>query len=163
MRARAGAVGLATALIVTSCARDDASVVAPTPPPGGVLVHFGGHAVAAEVAATREARTRGLMHRDHLDEHAGMLFVFPDSTGEGFWMKDTLVPLSIAFLERRGPGLYEVVAMLDMAPCRADPCPVYDPGRSYDAALEVVRGWFERAEVGVGSAARVRGRVKRAA
>jgi hypothetical protein len=82
------------------------------------------------------------MHRTHLDENAGMIFLFPAAQRGGFWMKDTLIPLSIAYMSRRGPRRFVVVALRDMVPCRLKPCPVYDPMRSYDAALEVNLGWF---------------------
>lgn len=71
-----------------------------------------------------------------------MIFLFPASQRGGFWMKDTLIPLSIAYMSRREPGRYVAVALLDMVPCRFEPCPVYDPMHAYDAALEVNRGWF---------------------
>ena len=61
-------------------------------------------------------------------------------------MKNTLIPLSIAFYDRRG----RIVRILDMTPCRADPCPVYDPRATYRYALEVNRGAFKRWKVHMG-------------
>jgi hypothetical protein len=66
-------------------------------------------------------------------------------------MKDTLIPLSAAFLDRDG----RVLRILDMEPCEADPCPVYDPGVSYVAAVEANRGAFERLGVAVGDVAQL--------
>ena len=63
----------------------------------------------------------------------GMLFVFPRAESGGFWMKNTLVPLSIVFFDSRG----QRVRRLSMTPCRRDPCPIYDPGKSYRFALEL--------------------------
>jgi uncharacterized membrane protein (UPF0127 family) len=63
----------------------------------------------------------------------GMLFVFPDTTTGGFWMKNTLVPLTIVFFDSAGKR----VRKLSMVPCRKDPCPIYDPGRAYRFALEL--------------------------
>jgi uncharacterized membrane protein (UPF0127 family) len=63
----------------------------------------------------------------------GMLFVFPAQTSGGFWMKNTLVPLTIVFFDSRGKRVRE----LSMTPCRADPCRIYDPGRTYRFALEL--------------------------
>jgi uncharacterized protein len=82
----------------------------------------------------------GLMHRRSLARNAGMLFVFPRPTRGGFWMKNTLIPLSIAFLDARG----RILRIMVMKPCRADPCPTYDPGVVYRSALEVNRGSFGR-------------------
>ena len=63
----------------------------------------------------------------------GMLFVFPGTTTGGFWMKNTLVPLTIIFFDSAGKR----VRKLSMTPCRKDPCRIYDPGRSYRFALEL--------------------------
>jgi uncharacterized protein len=94
--------------------------------------------VNVELAESPEQRERGLMGRESLPADAGMLFLYPEDHRGGFWMKDTLIPLSIAFLGGDGA----VLALLDMEPCRADPCPVYDPGVPYRSALEVNRGAF---------------------
>jgi uncharacterized membrane protein (UPF0127 family) len=66
----------------------------------------------------------------------GMLFVFARPTSGGFWMKNTLVPLTIVFFNADGKR----VRRLSMTPCRADPCPIYDPGRLYRFALELRAG-----------------------
>ena len=85
-----------------------------------------------ELARTSEQRSRGLMYRLKAPAD-GMLFVFPRDTTGGFWMKNTRVPLSIAFFDRRG----KQVRKLRMTPCRRDPCPIYSPGRRYRFALEL--------------------------
>jgi uncharacterized membrane protein (UPF0127 family) len=102
--------------------------------------------VEVEIAETTEDRRRGLMHRETLPERAGMLFVYDEPHRGGFWMKNTLIPLSIAFLDADG----RVLTILEMEPCRADPCPRYDPGVTYRSALEVNRGAFSRWGVDVG-------------
>ncbi|MEX0658088.1 MAG: DUF192 domain-containing protein [Egibacteraceae bacterium] len=96
------------------------------------------------VADTPDLRQQGLMGVEELPQEAGMLFMFPDDRTGGFWMRDTLIPLSIAFLAEDGT----VLAILDMDPCEADPCPVHDPGVAYRAALEVNQGRF--ADLGLG-------------
>lgn len=93
-----------------------------------------------EVAETDEQRALGLMHRKSLPEDHGMVFVFFEPHRGGFWMKNTLIPLSIAFFDVDG----RIRKILDMEPCKADPCPTYDPGVSYMGALEVNQGSFER-------------------
>jgi hypothetical protein len=111
----------------------------------------GGARVRVEIADTDPLRERGLMGRTSLDDDAGMLFQWTDDTSVAFWMKDTLIPLSIAFLSADG----RVLSLLDMEPCRADPCPVYDPHVSYRMALEAKQGAFTRWGVRVGDRARL--------
>jgi len=99
--------------------------------------------VRVEVADTEPAREVGLMCRRSLDPDAGMLFVFEDLTRVPFWMKDTLIPLSIAFLNNR----WRSVGIMDMrvAPNPADPPPgdLWAPTRPYRYALEVNQGFFK--------------------
>ena len=80
------------------------------------------------------------MFRHDLERIGGMVFLFPEGTEGGFWMKNTFIPLSIAFFDERG----RILRILDMEPCPGDPCPVYDPGVPYHGALEVERGMYER-------------------
>ena len=107
--------------------------------------------VAVEVADTDAERQRGLMERTSLAPDAGMVFVFPSESAGGFWMKNTLIPLSIAFYDADG----RIVRILDMEPCRRDPCPVYDPGMAYVGALEVNQGAFRRWNVSEGDRLRL--------
>ena len=107
--------------------------------------------LAVEVADTAEKRARGLSGRDEISPDSGMLFRFDGPTVRRFWMKDTRVPLSIAFLDGAG----RVLAVRDMPPCRRDPCPLFGAGRPYRTALEVRRGAFERLGFGVGDRVRV--------
>ncbi len=109
--------------------------------------------VDVRVAATADARARGLMGVTDLPPGAGMLFRFPEVAAHGgFWMKDTPIPLDIAFA---ADG--EVVAVATMTPCRADPCPVTRPDRAYDLALEVPAGALAAAGIGPGARLRVEG------
>ena len=85
-----------------------------------------------ELAKTSAQRSVGLMNRRQAPQD-GMLFVFPEPTQGGFWMKNTLVPLTIVFFDSAGKR----VRKLSMTPCREDPCRIYDPGRSYRFALEL--------------------------
>jgi uncharacterized protein len=108
-------------------------------------------AVQVEIADNEAERERGLMGRKTLAPDAGMVFVFPEDTRSAFWMKDTLIPLSIAFYDARG----RILRVLDMEPCRRDPCAVYDPEVRYRGALEVNRGAFARWDVRVGDTLRL--------
>lgn len=86
------------------------------------------------------------MGRTALPSDQGMVFVFDRPTTDRFWMKDTLIPLSIAFWDERN----RVVAILDMQPCRADPCPTYGPDQPYVGAVEANLGYFADHGIEVG-------------
>lgn len=105
----------------------------------------------AEIADSPEKQQQGLMNRTSLPECSGMVFVFFEETTGSFWMKDTLIPLSIAFFDVDG----KIVRILDMEPCEADPCPVYDPQASYVGALEVNQGAFDKWGIEEGDSIRV--------
>jgi uncharacterized membrane protein (UPF0127 family) len=104
-----------------------------------------------EIAATEQARAAGLMNRTTLPADSGMVFLFEAPTDGPFWMKDTLIPLSIAFWDADG----RFIAILDMEPCQADPCPLYSPGVTYVGALEVNEGWFDDNGVALGDAVEI--------
>jgi len=88
-----------------------------------------------EIAATPEVRNRGLMFRESLPPDHGMLFVFEQETTQCFWMKNTPLPLTIAFIDARG----RIINMRDMQPhSEATHCPA-GPMRY---ALEMPQGWF---------------------
>lgn len=95
--------------------------------------------VDAEKAETPEQRAFGLMFRESLGEDEGMVFLFFEEQQGGFYMKNTLIPLSIAFFDGEGT----IVDIFDMDPCEADPCRVYTPDAPYEGALEVDQGAFE--------------------
>jgi uncharacterized membrane protein (UPF0127 family) len=100
-----------------------------------VQLKAGMHLIRAEVAADYSTRGRGLMHRKSLAPNAGMLFIFDEPSIHCMWMKNTYIPLSVAFLDEKG----EIINIADMQPhseqshCAARPA-LY--------ALEMERGWF---------------------
>ncbi len=98
--------------------------------------------VRVEIADAPQSQEIGLMCRISLEPDAGMLFIFPEDTRGPFWMKNTLIPLSIAFIDAR----WHVVALMDMrvAPDPANPPPsdLFAPTRPYRYALEVNQGFF---------------------
>jgi uncharacterized membrane protein (UPF0127 family) len=99
-----------------------------------------------EVARTTEAQARGLMGRTSLPPDGGMAFVFDEETTAAFWMKDTLIPLSILFWQSDG----RIIDILDMRPCQADPCPRFRASGPYAGAIEMNRGAFDGLGVEVG-------------
>ena len=104
---------------------------------------IGGHRLTVEIAATPETRATGLMNRFSLQPDHGMLFVFDESARHCMWMKNTLIPLSVAFIDARG----DIVNIADMQPldetthCAARPVPY---------ALEMNQGWFKQRGISAG-------------
>src|SRR3954451_2762531 len=101
--------------------------------------------LTVQVAKTKREIKKGLMFVEKLPENEGMLFVFSGKTYGGFWMKNTLIPLSVAFLDSDG----KILKILDMAPCKKEECPTYDPELYYHYAIEVNLGWFEKNQIKV--------------
>jgi uncharacterized membrane protein (UPF0127 family) len=106
-------------------------------------LHAGAHTFSVEVASSLQQRAQGLMRRTHLDDDAGMLFVFEHPDRHCFWMKDTPLPLSVAFLADDG----RVVNIADMQPQTTDLHCAEAPVRY---ALEVKQGSFARRGIGPG-------------
>ena len=101
------------------------------------------HVITAEIAATDESRTIGLMMRQRLEPNHGMVFVFAAKSQHCFWMRNTLIPLSIAFIDDDGT----IVNVADMAPkSDASTCPL----RPVRYALEMDQGWFAKRGVAAG-------------
>ena len=99
--------------------------------------------IAVEVAKTPIERAKGLMGRRHLGQEEGMFFIFETEDYHSFWMKETVIPLSIAFMDKRG----RIVRITDMEPLSLDshapPVPIL-------YALEMKKGWFAANGVKVG-------------
>ena len=100
-----------------------------------VQLSAGMHLIRAEVAADMATRSRGLMFRKSLAPNAGMVFVFDEVSQHCMWMKNTYVPLSVAFLDEQGT----IINIEDMAPQTEDTHCAKKPARY---ALEMDRGWF---------------------
>jgi uncharacterized membrane protein (UPF0127 family) len=106
---------------------------AQTPPV--IQLSAGMHLIRAEVAADMSTRSRGLMFRKSLAPNAGMVFVFDEASQHCMWMKNTLIPLSVAFLDDGGT----IINIENMAPQTEDTHCAARPARY---ALEMDRGWF---------------------
>ena len=97
--------------------------------------------IDALIADSDRKREHGLMFRARMRSDLGMAFLWDGTHSGGFWMKNTLIPLSIAFFDSNGV----IVHITDMEPCDDEPCPSYGPDQSvqYSGALEVNRGAFD--------------------
>lgn len=96
-----------------------------------------------EVAKTPGERAKGLMGRKNLGQEEGMLFIFEAEDYHAFWMKDTLIPLSIAFIDKSG----RIVEITDMKPLSSDS---HSPPKPILYALEMKRGWFSTNRIKAG-------------
>lgn len=103
--------------------------------------------IRVEVAKTPEERANGLMGRKHLGEDEGMLFIFETEDYHGFWMKNTRIPLSIAFIDKEG----RIVRITDMKPLTLES---HSPPKPILYALEMERGWFQANDIKVGDIVR---------
>lgn len=106
-------------------------------------LRIGPHAFQVELAATPQQRERGLMRRTHLAADGGMLFVFEQPGRHCFWMKDTPLPLSIAFIDPAG----RIVSLADMQP-RSEI--LHCPAADIRYALEVKQGTFRQRGIAAG-------------
>ena len=111
-----------------------------------IATDTGAVVLIVEVADTDAARREGLMNRTSLGENRGMAFLWEEPIESTFWMKDTSIPLSIAFWDERG----RIIHLDDMPPCRVDPCPTYGPGEPFVGAVEANLGFFEQHGVEIG-------------
>jgi len=127
---------LSLAILGLQCSKE-----ARVEPKKGILV--GGIPVRVEISDTPEERTRGLMFRRELDWNEGMLFVFEMEDTLSFWMRNTSIPLSIAFINEQGM----IVDIQDMKPFEQSP---HKSKGLALYALEMNMGWFEMNGVVVG-------------
>jgi len=96
-----------------------------------------GKSVAAELAVTDEERARGLMFREKLLPDQSMLFVFEEEDQHSFWMKNTLIPLDMLWLDSDRRVIFIAA---NVPPCREDPCPSYGPSAPARYVLELKAG-----------------------
>ena len=127
---------------------------------GQLVVHdaFGGaHRLAVEIADTSPLRTRGLMWRSALPDGMGMLFIFPVETVQSFWMRNTLIPLDLLFVDRAG----KVVGVVQWAEPRTLTSRTVGKPSLY--VLEVPGGWASRNGVKAGAQVELEGELRRRA
>ena len=136
-RPRARSLFVLVALLLASCAPLQTQRLAL------LQVSIGGVAATVELAATPQARARGLMYRTKLEPDAGMLFVYPSPRRLTFWMKNTLLPLDIGYFDS-DRFLIEVHRMTPQQGTTDDLLRTYASSESAVYALEMNAQWFER-------------------
>ena len=107
----------------------------------------------ALLADTAERRQQGLMGRSDLSGYDGMVFAFDGDVDAGFHMKNTLIPLTVAWFDAGG----RLVGAVDMTPCPGGDCPTYDPPGPYRFAIEVLQGDLARLAIAADSTVEVGG------
>jgi len=89
-----------------------------------------------QIAQTPQSQQKGLMGVTKMPDHVGMAFLFGESTSTAFWMKDTLIPLDIAFWDSKS----RIATTFTMTPCTANPCHLYQPATPYVGSVEMNAG-----------------------
>ena len=152
--------GLATsaaacAMAALSCGASPAPAPAPNPSPSPAASASGPRAVMPsgavyrlELALTPEDQAQGLMFRENLPDRTGMLFVFPETAPHHFWMKNTMIPLDMIWMDEGGRVAF---VSAHTPPCKADPCPTYGPDSSVSQVLEIAGGMAEKEGIREGS------------
>lgn len=131
---------VALALLLAACSAPQNTPAAPPPATavsGPRVVLPDGAAIQVELATDEATRTQGLMYRDYLAADRGMLFFFPQSGDYAFWMKNTLIPLDMIWIDEQRRIVH---VKSDVPPCKADPCPNYPPNANAKYVLELAAG-----------------------
>jgi uncharacterized membrane protein (UPF0127 family) len=146
-------LSLPSLLVAAACGAAPKNTATPTPVASGPRVVMPSSAVyKVELARTPEETTQGLMYRESLAPRTGMLFLFADASVRPFWMKNTMIPLDIIWMDADGRVVF---ISADTPPCKADPCPTYDPGVPARNVLEIAGGMAKAEKVEVGSTLQV--------
>jgi len=138
-------------LLLAACgaAPKSSNTPAATPAPAGPRVVLpSGRTYNLEVVRTPEEQAQGLMFRESLPEKTGMLFPFTDKGVHHFWMKNTMIPLDMVWMDAEGKVIF---VSADTPPCKADPCPSYGPDAPAVSVLEIAGGMAKKEKVTVGS------------
>ena len=105
------------------------------------------HCFNIEIADTAEKQQRGLQLRETLERDAGMFFIFPNSQNRRFWMKDTLIPLDMIWIDTN----MQIVDITHSAPpCKSDPCPTYSAQQPVQYVLEINAGSAREMGINIG-------------
>ncbi len=136
-------IAIAAIALSIGIAHAQVGVNQPQPKLPTMVLHAGGHKIVAEVAATVQTREVGMMLRTKMGKDEGMLFVFNELGYHAMWMRNTLIPLSVAFADQKGV----ILSIHEMAPQTEDNHQAAGPARY---ALEMNGGWFTANKVKVG-------------
>ena len=151
-------ISILAAMIALSCGVNNttpaASTTQPTTAAGPRVVFPDNFAVNVEIAADDATRAQGLMFRDQLAADRGMIFLFPQSGDYPFWMKNTLIPLDMIWIDEQ-KRIVNVAA--NVPPCKADPCPSVPSGGNAKYVLEVAAGVAARHGLAKGQTLRFEG------
>lgn len=136
-----------------ACGGTSGRTPTPAPPPvtGPRVVLPSGAVYKVEIARTPEEQVQGLMFRESLPDRTGMLFLFADAAPHRFWMKNTMIPLDMIWMDGDGRVLF---VSANTPPCKADPCPNYGPDVPAASVLEIAGGLAEKEKVTVGATIR---------
>ncbi|MEK6882410.1 MAG: DUF192 domain-containing protein, partial [Nanoarchaeota archaeon] len=107
-------------------------------------VYIGGEKISIELADTPEEMNRGLMGRETLCDSCGMLFIFQEEDYFSFWMKNTLIPLDMVFINSN----MTIIDVLHATPCEKEPCQIYTPKEKAQYVLETNGGKFDYRIIG---------------
>jgi uncharacterized membrane protein (UPF0127 family) len=156
----ASLAGLLLAALLFGCNRPSppppAATVAEQQPPSGqpqpqlpiIKMWLGDKEIVAEQATTGDQVQTGMMFRKAMGENEGMLFIFARAMQASFWMRNTLIPLSCAYIDPSGT----ILEVHDMKPL--DETPIQASSDQVQYVLEMKQGWFERNHIGVGTSVR---------
>src|SRR5215471_4056820 len=142
----------AVLLLSVSCgAAPKSSTPTPASAAGPAVILPSGARYRVEMARTPEEQAQGLMFRESLPPQSGMLFPFTEKGVHKFWMKNTMIPLDIIWIDSDGKVLF---VSADTPPCRADPCVNYGPESPASSVLEIAGGMAKKEKVEAGSVIR---------
>jgi uncharacterized membrane protein (UPF0127 family) len=141
-------------LLAAACGAAPPTRPAATPAAGGPAVSGprvampSGAVYAVELARKPEEQAQGLMYRENLPARTGMLFLFPEPAPHQFWMKNTMIPLDIVWMDPENRVLF---VSANTPPCKADPCPTYGPAEPAKTVLEIAGGMAAREAIVTGA------------
>lgn len=156
-------VSAVVAAFALACAQPAAPPPPPASPPAASqsasprVIFPDNFAVQVEIAADEATRQQGLMFRDHLADDRGMIFLFPAKDVYPFWMKNTIIPLDMIWID---DAKRVVTVASDVPPCKADPCPSYPLPNGPAAAryvLETAAGVAKKHRIEPGMTLRMEG------
>jgi uncharacterized membrane protein (UPF0127 family) len=146
------APGKASGSASTSATPTPASAGASSPASGPRAEMPSGAVYRLELALTPEEQAQGLMFRENLPDRTGMIFVFDQAADHHFWMKNTMIPLDMIWMDASGKVIF---VSANTPPCKADPCATYGPDAPARQVLEIAGGMAAKEKIAIGSTLRL--------